>query len=226
MADHADLVTRAELPQFGVAPEFLEQFTVRPIQVQIVTAGALGTMTAKWRPLGETVYSETVASSSLGPWSWSPAQSSAVIAFASGVYVASSIYTIDEAGTVTISGGGIATVTASRYDLVAKSITSQTQKAVDLMQPRITPPLTAWGSGIKNAVASMVLYDLKSAVGLASGSAAVGDDNIRLRYMDAVDYLQRIGRGDRKPPDVADSSSGGAGAGLMVAVASDDLAGW
>ncbi len=29
-----------------------------------------------------------------------------------------------------------------------------------------------------------------------------------------------------KPPDVTDSSSGGAGAGLMVAVASDDLVGW
>lgn len=223
---HADLVTRAELPRYGVASDFLAQFDVRPVQVAVDVAGALGTAAFKWRFAGETVYSAVVTSSSAAPWSWSPANSLAVISFGAGSYVTTSVYTINEAGTVTRAGIGIDTVTATRFDVVADAIDSATEMLVDLCQPRMTLPLLTWGAALKQACADVVRYLLKSSVGMSSGDNNVGDANIRLRYDDALGYCKRIGEGPRKPPDITDSSSGGAGRGLMVAIDSDDVAGW
>ena len=223
---HDPLVTRAELPRFGVPADFLGQFDVRPIQVAVETAGALGTAAFKWRALGETRWSAVVTSSSRAPWAWSPAKAFAVVTFAAGTYATTATYTIDEAGTVTRSGTGPDTITATRYDQVDDAIAAATEQSLDLMQPRVRPPLTAWGSALKQAVADVVKYILKSAVGMAAGDNAVGDANIRLRYDDAIAYLRRIGQGERLPPDIEDSSTSGRGAGLMVGIASNERAGF
>lgn len=223
---HAPLVTRAELPRFGVASDFLSQFDVRAIEVTADTAGALGTAAFKWRVLGETNWSAVVTSSPSAPWSWSPPESFAVLTFASGTYTTTATYTVDESGTVTRSGAGPDTLTATRFDQVDDAIAAATEQSVDYMRPRVKPPLLAWGSAVKQAVADVAKYVLKSAVGMSAGDASVGDANIRLRYEDAIVYLKSIGRGDRLPPDIEDSSTGGVGAGLMVGIASDAVAGW
>jgi hypothetical protein len=66
---HTALVTRAELPRFGVPTDFLSQFDKRPIEVSVYTAGALGTAAFKWRRLGESSWSAAVTTStdSLNP---------------------------------------------------------------------------------------------------------------------------------------------------------------
>lgn len=223
---HVDLVTRAELPRFGIDAGFLAQFDVRGIQVTADTGGALGTATFKWRYVGDSTYSQVTLSSSVAPWSWSPADSFAVVTFATGTYTTTATYTIDEAGTVTRSGAGPDTVTATRYDVVADAIDSVTDRFTAAMQPRYTLPLTAWGNGVKSAVADWIKYELKSHVGMSSGENNVGDANVRLRYEDAQIYAKRLGAGPDKSPDITDSSTSGTGAGLMVAIESDDLAGW
>lgn len=223
---HADLVTRAELPRFGVASGFLSQFDVRPIQVTADTAGALGSAAFKWRFLGETSWSPPVTSSTLAPWSWSPSDSFSVLTFGAGTYATTAIYTVDESGAVTRSGSGPDTVTATRFDMVANAVSTATEQLVDLLQPRCTLPLLGWGAWLKQACADVAKYILKSAVGMSAGEASVGDANIRLRYDDAIASAKRVGTGERKPPDIVDSSSGGKGAGLMVGIASNEKAGF
>ena len=223
---HTPLVTRAELPRYGVPSDFLAQFDVRPLEIQIVTGGALGTMTARWRPLGESAWSAVLTSSPRTPWAITPARSFADLSFATGVYIASSLYTVDEAGTITRTLGAIDTLTATRFDVVEINIAAVTAQAVDFMQPRMTAPLLTWGDAVKKNAASWLKYLLKSDVGMAPGQGAVGDENVRLQFEDAQLYFRNIGRGDKKPTDITDSSSGGLGAGLMVSIASDEKAGW
>jgi len=226
---HSPLLTRAELPRYGVDSAFLATFDVRPIQVGIDTAGALGTMAVKWRFLGDTGWSAAVTSSSRAPWAWSPPgpdRAFAAVTFAAGTYATTATYTIDEDGTVTRSGAGPDTVTAERWDTVDNTVASVTDRATSAMQPRYTLPLTAWGDGVKRAAADWIKYELKSEVGMSAGDNNVGDANIRLRYEDALAYFRRLGAGPDKSPDITDSSSAGTGAGLMVAIASDDKAGW
>lgn len=223
---HVPLLTRAELPQYGLDEEFLAQFDVRPIQLTAETAGALGTAAFKWRLLGDEEWSPPRTSSPRAPWEWSPPRSFCALAFAAGTYTTTAIYTIDEDGTVTRSGAGPDTITASRWDPVATARASVTDRATSAMQPRYVLPLLAWGDGVKRAAADWLKYELKSDVGMAPALGAVGDENIRLRYEDAVKYFKALGAGPDKSRDITDSSASGRGGGLMVKIASDEKAGF
>ena len=223
---HPPLITRAELPRYGVPSGFLAQFDVRPLQVSVDTAGALGVAAFKWRRLGESSWSQPVTSSPRGPWSWSPDRSFAVITFAAGAYVTTSTYTIDEDGTVTRSGAGVDTVTATRWDAVEVNIATVTDKATSKMQPRYTLPLREWGDAVKKSAAQWVKWLLKGDVGLAPAAIAAGDENIILDGQSAMAYFDELGQGEGKSPEITDSSSTGRGAGLMVGIASDAKAGF
>jgi len=224
---HADLITRAELLAFGLDSDFLGQFDVVPIEVKISTAGALGTMEIEWRNAGETDWSPAVRSSVRAPWVYSPKpRSYAILTFAAGTYVASSIYTVDEAGTVTRSGGAIDTVTAERFDIVERAIDTVTARVVGKMQPRKETPITAWGADVKQAAFAWVRYLLKDAVGFAPSPASIGDMQIVEEKDNAIRFIDRIGSGAESPPDLVDSSAAGTGNGLKVRVSSDSLRGW
>lgn len=223
---HAPLITRADLLRYGISGEFLAQFDLRPVEVAVDAAGALGTAAVKWRWLGEETYSPAIASSSRAPWLWSPAGSFAVLTFAAGTYVLDSVYTIDEDGTITRTGGAIATVTATRFDVVEDKIAEKTARALSLMRPRKEPAITSWGADVRGAVAAMVRYGLKDYVGFAPSAAAVGDAQIVTENERAEEFLARIGTGQELPPDMVDSSADGAGAGLMVRATGADSRGW
>jgi hypothetical protein len=224
---HAPLITRAELLRYaGGEAGFLDQFDVRAIQVTADTGGALGTATFKWRFLGDSTWSAVRASSSLAPWSWSPAGTFAVLSFAAGTYTTTATYTIDEEGTVTRSGAGPDTLTATRFDPVEDEIQAISNEATDAMQPRYTPPLLSWGESIKKNAALWVRWRLKDHVGLAPSENNTGDANIIAMGQGAETFFRRQGAGQTKSAEVTDSSSAGTGAGLMVQIASDDKAGW
>jgi hypothetical protein len=228
---HALLLTRAELPAYGIPRSLLAQFDVRPIQVTADTVGALGTATFKWRFLGDSDWSAVRASSPTGPWSWEPdgdgsGESHATVTFTAGTYTSTAVYTIDEAGTVTRSGAGPDTVTAERVDAVAIESQSVSNEATDLCQPRYTLPLLAWGDAFKRNAANWIKWRLKGRVGMAAGDSALGDQNVIVEGQAAMLFFKRQGEGDKKSAEVTDSSSAGTGAGLMVRIASDDKAGW
>lgn len=222
---HAPLLTRDEAPEYGINADFLAQFEVRAIEVGVAALGALGVATFRWRRLGETNWSPTVKSSPRAPWKWQPAGSFATLVFAAATYATTATYTIDEDGTVVRSGAGPDAITATRWDAFDKAAETVTEKALDLLQDLVVLPLVSWGAGIKGAAADWIKYELKSGVGMAPGPAATGDENIRLRYEDAVHYFTRLGRGDKKPPDLIDSSREAFG-GLKVRSAFDDDRGW
>lgn len=223
---HTALITRAEAPRYGIPADFLAQFDVRPIQVLVETAGALGTATFSWRRLGDSDYSAEVTSSPASTWEWSPAGSFAVLTFAPGTYVVDSTYTIDEDGTVTRSGSAINTVTATRFDVVEDKIAEVTDEATDDMQPRYMLPLLEWGAAVKGHAAAWLKYLLKDYLGFAPAGQNPGDQQIADAWMAAREYFRRQGSGQKKSPDIVDSSSTGTGAGLMASVASDEKAGW
>lgn len=223
---HAYLVEVVQLPRYGMPWEFLRQFAPRPLEVKISTAGALGTMRMKWRDVGRVDYSEIVVSDSAAPWTYEIGEASATVVFAAGAYVADSTYTIAEGGTVTVGGGGISTVTATRYNLVDLKSQAATDLALGWMRPRVVPPLTAWGSDVRENYVAVLHYLLKSAVGLAPLTGQPGDENIRQRFLDAEAWFKSVGRGDVPLQDLTDSSAGGLGGGLLAVPMSDDARGW
>lgn len=100
-----------------------------------------------------------------------------------------------------------------------------TDEALGYMAPAVVPPLTAWGSDIKQKVADLLMYELKSWLGLAPQEAAVGDENIILRAQAARDWLKSVGLGQVTPQDVEDASQSG-GAGMYADIDSDCRRGW
>lgn len=222
---HAPLITRAELPRYGMTPSFLAQFDVPVLEVQISVGGALGTMRAAWRRLGEDSWSEPQASSSKAPWSWSPAGTFATLTFAAATYDQGVIYVVDEAGTVTGDDGATG-LTATRYDVVEDKIAVSTGEAVSLLGPRKEAAILQWGAEIRAAVGKMVRYELKDYLGFAPNEANVADFQVKDAAREARDYLKDIGSGKIVPYEMVDSSDDGKGAGLMVPILSDERAGF
>lgn len=222
MAEHALLVTVAELPQYGMSSAFLDQFVPRVLEVQVTTGGAIGTMAVAWRNRGDASFSASIQSIGSAPWSLVIGEAFATLAFPSGTYVLDEVYTIDAAGAVT---GGSQLVTATRYDLRQSVAQSVTDEALGRIYPEYTAPLTSWGSDLRGYVARIIAYELQSIVGMSPSSAALGDENLRQRAHDARATLDLVGKGQIPLQGIVDSSTA-IGDGILVDIASDDQRGW
>lgn len=82
-------------------------------------------------------------------------------------------------------------------------------------------PLKAWGDDLRRAVLSIAVYDLMSAQGMTPHAR---DENYRLRYLDAIKWLEGVGQGTTVPVGVVDSTTDSSEGG--AAVYSDPLRGW
>lgn len=71
---------------------------------------------------------------------------------------------------------------------------------------RFELPLTAWEDDLKRAVCNIAAYDLMSRRGYAPrGADTAAEDNIRLRYKDAIAWLERVAAGKVNPVGVVDA---------------------
>lgn len=223
---HALLVTVAELSHFGITAKVRARFRLRTLQIQIAAAGALGTMTFKWRALGDVDWSYVEQSSPAASFEFHLTDGFAVVTFGAGSYLVDSIYTINEAGTVTRTGGAIDTVTATRYDVLEQKCQAATDMAIEWMKPEVKPPLISWGQSVRENCANVVKYLLLSYPGMAPTDAAVGDSNVRLQFEDARTWFQRIGKGYPEPEDLVDSSTDAKPGHKFPAPVSDEKTGW
>lgn len=222
----ARLIEPGELPRYGTSSDFLGQFACRPLVVEIVAGGALGTMTWQWKRQGDEASSEVIFSEDAGGSSWvyAPADPAfAILTFAPGTYVAGGLYVVSSTGVVTTAS--FAGLTATRFDCREVACDEITSLAVTWMQPRVVPPVTSVGEQIKGWLADLAIYRLRSRQGMTPEGAGAGDDNVRLRAKDAERNLKAIGASQDRPPDLIDSS-GGSGAGFPVYPIGDDLSGW
>jgi hypothetical protein len=222
----APLIITADLPRYGASSDFLSQFNLRPLVVQIVAGGDLGAMTWQWQRQGDSAWSELIYSEANAgqPWAYSPADPAfATFTFAPGTYVADATYTVSSTGVVTTSS--FAGLTAARFDVREVACVEVTSLAVTWMQPRVVAPVISVGEQVKGWLADLVIYRLRSRQGMTPEGAGGGDDNVRLRAKDAERNLKAIGASQDRPPDLVDSSAG-SGAGFPVYPIGDDLAGW
>lgn len=228
LANQPKLIQVADLGRLGASSDFLAQFVPRPLLVQIVTPGALGTMTYQWQVKGDSAYAGPVSSDVGAIWSDSPADPAfAVLTFAAGTYIANDTYTVSASGTVTGgTGSGIGLLSATRFDPRDDACIEATSTGVTLLQPRAVPPVTSCGAAISGWLYDLVMYRLRSRQGMTPPGAGAGDDNIRLRAELATKELRAIGVSDSRPPDLVDSSQGDLGAGFSAYPVGDALAGW
>jgi hypothetical protein len=221
------LIDAADLLRFGGTSDFLEQFRARPLLILIDGAGVLGVMSFQWKRQGEDNYSATIYSEAGAAWSYTlPDPAHATLTFAAGAYVANTAYTVDSHGAVTPGVGAFVGLTATRLDLIADACLSATKKAATWMQPRVVSPVISIGEDIKQWIADIAKYGLRSRNGLTPPGAGAGDDNDRLRAVDAEKNLKLIGQSTDRPQDLIDSSGSLEGAGLPAYPTGGDLRGW
>jgi hypothetical protein len=223
-----DLLSPTEALQYGASSDFLSQFQPRPLTVQIVAGGVLGVMSWQWQAQGDVAYSAVVTSEAGAPQPYLLVDPGyGTLTFAAGTYVTNDIYNVSTAGVVTGgTGGGIGLVSATRFDLRALTCTAVTSKAITWMQPRVVPPVVSVGPQIKQWLAALYVYDLRSRQGMTPPDAGAGDDNQRLRAVDAEKQLRAIGGSEDRPPDIVDSSQGDLGAGFPAQPIGDSLRGF
>jgi hypothetical protein len=230
VAEHTLLVAFDELEQYGATAAFLDQFVPGTVELQVTTAGALGTMQFAWRRRGETSWNAPILSDAGATWAKRISPAFVDLVFVDGAYVVPATdvpsYLVSTSGAVTPVGTAISAVTATRWDVRQTTGQAATDKALSRMAPKVVPPLSAWGSDLKAAAAALWIYELKTLVGMSPGNAGTGDENVRLRALDAEDWLRGVGRGDVKPQNLVDSSSGGKGGGLLVYPVSNPPRGW
>lgn len=219
-----NLITPFELSLYGASSEFLEHFRPRPIEISISTAGVLGTMRFCWRFVGEDTWSAPIPTDSDGEETdvALPDPSWCCLLFSAGTYVVDDVYTIASSGLVTPAG----LVNASRFDLRDVQCEAVTSKSVTWMLPRCVPPIISVGSQIKEWMANMVIYSLRSRSGMTPSGAGSGDDNVRALAESGEKNLKAIGISEDRPPDLVDSSSDAGGAGFNAYPIGDDLRGW
>lgn len=225
----APLITPSDLLQNGATSDFLAQFVPRPLSVQIMTAGPLGTMQFAWQQQIDTAYSATIPSESVAP-SWSSDLADpgfGTLTFAPGTYNAGDIYTVSSQAVVTGgTGSGIGLVSATRFDPRLVACARATSDGCTWMQPRVVSPVISVGPQIIGWFADVASFYLRSRQGMTPAGAGNGDDNVRLRYETAEKQLKAIGVSQQRPPDIVDSSPGNAGGGFTVQPISGDLVGW
>lgn len=127
-------------------------------------------------------------------------------------------------------GNALANVATAAQDaaLAAASATADS-----FLQSRYELPLITWGQDLVRAVCVIAAYDVLTSRGFAPGGNV--DANIRQRYLDAVGWLEAVGKGNQTPSQVTDSStpSTGSGADGSVSATTDayqittaDVRGW
>lgn len=227
MAPQAPLIDASDLLRYGASSDFLDQFRPRPLTILIVAGGALGAMTFQWRRLDEEHYSATIYSEPGSSWSVTlPDLAYATLTFAAGPYVANTAYSVGSTGIVLAGPGAFDGLAATRLDLIADACLSATKKAATWMQPRVVSPVLSCGEDIKQWIADVAKYGLRSRNGLTPPGAGAGDDNDRLRAVDAERNLKLIGQSTDRPQDLVDSSGSTEGAGLPAYPTGGDLRGW
>jgi phage gp36-like protein len=90
------------------------------------------------------------------------------------------------------------------------------------LQSQYTLPLTSWGYDLLRAVCIIAAYDLMT----SRGYNPVGnvDQNIRLRYLDVIAWLEGIASGEETPASVVDSGSGSGSSSFSIR--SSAIRGW
>ena len=219
------LITPAEVALYGANSDLVSQFLIRQLEVKITTGGHLGTMAIAWRRQGDSVFSPDLVSETGAAWAINlPDPGFSALTFPDGPYVLNEVYLVSPSGAV--SGGSVAGVVAARVDVVQSFCQSATSRAVQWMLPRVVPPVISVGPQIKEWIASLVVYGLKSRQGMAPPEGQAGDENVRMRAVDAEKELKLIGLSADRPPDLVDSSPDDAGAGFTAYPVGDDLRGW
>lgn len=100
-------------------------------------------------------------------------------------------------------GSAGATLAALPATDVNAALAAASSTADSYLRQRFTLPLTAWGDELTRAVCSLVAYDLLSNRGYDPGAG--DNDNIRLRYDDALAWLKDVAKGTLSP-EVTDSA--------------------
>lgn len=73
------------------------------------------------------------------------------------------------------------------------------------LQERFTLPLAAWVDDLRRAVCCVAAYDILSARGFDPRGGGT-DENVRLRYEDALRWLRDVGAGHATPTGVIDAT--------------------
>lgn len=197
------LVTPAQLSRYNVPSDFLAQFQPRPFQVQIVVAGALGSMAFAWQWLGDSAYSASIYSAAGAPWTWTVDSAFADLTFAAATYGLNDTYIVDTSGHVTGPSGN---VSAALWDQRQLACSAVTLEAMQRMRDAIRPPLLTWGDDATTHAAAWVYAILKRGKGATPQGAGAGDENIFLAEKSAQNFFSSIGAGG-KPDSMTDTST-------------------
>lgn len=217
------LVPPAQLSRWGIPSAFLAQFEPRPIDVQIETAGALGTMSFVWRWAGDEAWSPAIVSDDdATSWVYELEDAFATLTFAAQSYVAATASRIDRNGLVT-GGSGI---TAARYDQRAQACSSVTAEVMMRVADAVFAPLVTWTDDWRTHSAQMVYAVLKRGKGATPGDAGgSGDANIFLAEDIARKFFDHIGKSGR-PDGIVDTPVSTDGPLIPAMPSGDALRGW
>ena len=216
------LINPSEVVRYGVPSAFAAQFAVRAIEVQILAGGNLGAMTFTWRKKGEQYWNATPISTSAGmAWSYTIDAVFADLTWTDQVFVATTVYTIDEAGTVT-GGAGLAAVRWSKVQIACSATTAE---IMQLWRDAVKPPVTSWSDAVRTHAAAMVHAWLKVSVGITAEKAGEGDKLVFDRDALARAFFVDIGENGR-PDDLIDSSPTADGPMFAAYPVGDDDRNW
>jgi hypothetical protein len=138
------------------------------------------------------------------------------------------LLTADEAPDYGISHAYLDAFETDNPGVLATKLSAVSGEALGYMKGGggIVLPLTAWGDVTRQKVADLLIYELKSYGGMASGDASVGDQNIILRAQAARDWFKELGMGTAEDPDLVDSSDDGEAGPTSIECSSDETRGW
>ena len=86
---------------------------------------------------------------------------------------------------------------------IEEALEAASRLADSYLRARYTLPLTAWDGALSRAVAAIAAYDLMAVRGYDPARGA--DEVLRLRYEDAIRWLERVAAGEVSP-EVEDST--------------------
>lgn len=109
--------------------------------------------------------------------------------------------TVAELGVFGINPGALSVI---GEDEQLRAIESASRYADDYLASQFTLPLTAISDSIRRAIAVVAVYDLMVVRGF--NPELGNDETLRLRYEDAVRWLEKVGAG-AVSPQVVDSST-------------------
>ena len=213
----ATLIGRRDLLNHGASSDLLDGFRIRPIEVSVVTPGALGVAAFNWRVVGSDNWSVEEPSEAGSSWTWQlPDPAFAEVVFPAQAYVAGDSWIVSTSGEVAPQATAPAGLTARRFDVVDLACIAISDDFATWAQPRCVPPIISITEGQRAWAAVIAVYRLVIRSGITPKGAGAGDDNLRLRAEDAEHNIKAIGRSDNRPPGLVDSSVGGKGGGIPL----------